>query len=871
MTEGLLISLVAPHWRVAREKGKTPAIIGVQTDTRWQGPGAVSLDGEQVRVAECGSVLEAREVLAGAANKGLVLITPLPLRELGADVEARLLRHRLFRVEPWDLLRARFNAKSFDASLLGKTALAEAAIEAAVTPEPVASGVLTADAVWRVVLEARLGLAEAKPDARFWLEWARKPENTARWKALPAELAALLRDWMSAYLTDWARPFSGTMDAGYGSQAMAIGFALGVIQQGTADARVALAQALGRLEQMTGGAAITAAAQKVWAQAAEQWASGCCASGKADEPAAEIAEADRLLEKISAAAFAHLGSWSRTGFAQRLDALGCAVESADARVDALLEEIGRHEIARWFGREHAWLDRAQMAVRLRRWLNTPETAVSNWAEAVGSFTTLGAWVDTARQALFTGDEPEDIARRWRLLGELAGRRRDGENLVFAKTLAEVSASDLPLGPAVPIESVLERVLAPWGKEKALLIVMDGMSFAVWHELQCEIEGRNWRPQSWSEGQPLPPAVTVLPSATTFSRCTLLCGRLVSGGQDIEKKGFAEHEALRAVSRAGCPPILFHKDEVGAGSQAISASLRRELRNDARKIVGVVINVIDDSLSGPEQRSFRWSLDQIPILRALLDEAELSGRTIVIASDHGHVLDRGAEMRKTDGAERYRPDRYRPVESGPAQSDEVILTGRRVLDSQGRMIAPATEGIRYSAVRKLGYHGGATAAECLAPLAVLVPPGRKLEGWQEAGEILPLWWFASPAEEAQARKPAKRRPDRAQPLFEGVSGIERDWVTDFLASETLAEQMAVLGGRLETSRVADAINALRSRNGVLMKAALAQKLGIPAFRIDGFLSNLQRVLNVDSYPVISVDASQTVRLDMELLKRQFGLN
>ena len=39
---------------------------------------------------------------------------------------------------------------------------------------------------------------------------------------------------------------------------------------------------------------------------------------------------------------------------------------------------------------------------------------------------------------------------------------------------------------------------------------------------------------------------------------------------------------------------------------------------------------------------------------------------------------------------------------------------------------------------------------------------------------------------------------------------------------------------------------------------------------GFLSNLQRVLNVDSYPVISVDASQTVRLDMELLKRQFGL-
>ena len=867
MTEGLLISLVAPHWRAAREKGKTPAIIGVQTDTRWQGPGAVSLEGEQVRVAECGSVLEARDVLAGSGKNGLILITPLPLRDLGADVEARLLRHRLFRVEPWDLLRARFNAKSFDASLLGKTALAEAAIEAAVTPEPVASGVLTADAVWRVVLEARLGLAEAKPDARFWLEWARKPENTARWKALPAELAALLRDWMAGYLSDWARPFAGTMNAGYGPQAMAIGFALGVIQRGTADARVTLAQALGRLEQMTGGAAIAPASQKVWAQAAEQWASGCCASGKADEPAAEIAEADRLLERIGAGAFAYLGSWSRTGFAQRLDALSRAVEAGDATMDASLEEISRHEIARWFSREHAWLDRAQMAVRLRRWLNTPEAAVSNWVEAVGSYTTGGAWVDTARQALFTGDEPEDIARRWRSLGEGAGRRRDRENLVFAKNLAEVLAADLPLAPAVPIESVLERVLAPWGKEKALLIVMDGMSFAVWHELQTEIEGRNWRPQSWSEGQPLPPAVTVLPSATTFSRCTLLCGRLVPGGQEIEKKGFAEHEALRAVSRAGFPPVLFHKDEVGTGSHAISEALRRELRNDARKIVGVVINVIDDSLSGPEQRSFRWSLDQIPILRALLDEAELSGRTIVVASDHGHVLDRGAEMRKTDGGDRYRMDRYRPIESGAVQTDEVVLTGRRVLESQGRMIAPATEGIRYSA-RKLGYHGGATAAECLAPLAVLAPPGRKLEGWQEAGEILPLWWFAGSGQEVQ--KPVRRRPDRAQPLFEGIGGIERDWVTDFLASETLTEQMAILGGRLEVSRVADAINALRTRNGVLMKTALAQKLGIPAFRIDGFLSNLQRVLNVDSYPVISVDTSQTVRLDIELLKRQFGL-
>jgi hypothetical protein len=31
-----------------------------------------------------------------------------------------------------------------------------------------------------------------------------------------------------------------------------------------------------------------------------------------------------------------------------------------------------------------------------------------------------------------------------------------------------------------------------------------------------------------------------------------------------------------------------------------------------------------------------------------------------------------------------------------------------------------------------------------------------------------------------------------------------------------------------------------------------------------------VLNVDGYPVVSVDDSETVRLDIDLLKKQFGL-
>jgi hypothetical protein len=155
MTEARLLSLVAPQLRAALQKGSAPAAIGIHSETRWQGPVEITLDSVRLPVAQCDSVLAAREQLAAMGSDWLAIVTPLELTELGADVEARLLRHRLFRVEPWDLLRTRFNARTFDASLLGKAALAEAAVEAlgATNPDPAPAGVLTAESVWRVVIE----------------------------------------------------------------------------------------------------------------------------------------------------------------------------------------------------------------------------------------------------------------------------------------------------------------------------------------------------------------------------------------------------------------------------------------------------------------------------------------------------------------------------------------------------------------------------------------------------------------------------------------------------------------------------------------------------------------------------------------------
>lgn len=869
MTESLLQSLIATHWRTAQEKSRPVHAIGVQSDSRWQGPDSITLDQVQIPVYQCDSVLQVRELLAEQRNGPIVLVTKLSLKELGADVEARLLRHRLLPVEPWDLLKSRFSARTLDASLNGKMALAKAAVEAlgASSPDPVPAGVLTAEAAWKVVLDRRLGLLEAKPDVRAWMEWARSAENVARWKALPADLKALLEDWLKAYLGDWTVAFWGCLDAGYGQLAMAIGLVLGALRQQPDDApaRIAVAQASARLERFVNGT-ISPKAQQVWADAADQWAIASSTAGKFSDVAGTLAEAEDLLQRIGAQDFAYLSRWLPGGFRQRLVTLSEAVSVDLNSVEKALSSLEQHELWRWSATEKLWLERAKMAVRLARWLATPANTSTDWKAIVHNFEAHGSWVDLARQALLGGDEPEPVLKAWSILVAQVTARRERENRAFALALVDVTNRNATGDAGIPIEQVLEKVVAPWGKHGVLLLVMDGMTHAVWRELQKDIETRSWVSCSWEEGVLMPPAVAALPSVTAVSRCSLLSGRLVAGGQEAEKRGFAENPALLQVSKTGVPPLLFHKDEVGAGASHLADAVRKEIQNPNRRVVGVVVNVVDDSLSGPDQRVFRWSLDQVPLLRALLAEAEAAGRTVAITSDHGHVLDRDVQMRRQAGA-----DRYRPADATVGE-DELLVKGSRVVDPAGRYVALSTEGIRFSPVRKLGYHGGLTPQESLVPITVLAPAGRIIDGWFQAAESVPVWWYPSGVQPVTVgpKKLAKGKAKVEAPLFDGVPLLERDWVAGLASSEVLAEQLRIAGGRMELSKVKAAVRILAARNGVLLKAAFAKQMELPLFRVDGLLSNLQRVLNIDGYPVLSVDASQTVRLDIQLLKTQFGL-
>ena len=102
--------------------------------------------------------------------------------------------------------------------------------------------------------------------------------------------------------------------------------------------------------------------------------------------------------------------------------------------------------------------------------------------------------------------------------------------------------------------------------------------------------------------------------------------------------------------------------------------------------------------------------------------------------------------------------------------------------------------------------------------------------------------------------------------------DTDLVEQLKGSELFAAQHALTPRRLDIKKVEAALRALVEAKGVLPAAVLAERAGeIPA-RATGFVSTMQRVFNVDNYPVLTlIDDGRTVRLDIRLLREQFRLS
>jgi hypothetical protein len=621
-----------------------------------------------------------------------------------------------------------------------------------------------------------------------------------------------------------------------------------------------------------------------WAEHALQLLKGL----SSEEARPVLDRADALLRELRVAGFVHLSDWLPAGLEQRLTYLAEILTTHTASPDGMtavrLEEATnralRHKLLLQFPLRR---ERIEMARRLGRWLLRARPSLAGLDTHVARQADDSAWVDWARFRLLGGDELPELSVAYGALRASVGKYREEANGTFAAVLSvQVKEAQAVGARVVPVESILERVVAPLAaSQPVLLLIVDGLSVAIFRELLEHPERHGWVELMREDiSRPLL-GVAALPTVTEVSRATLLCGRMCVGAAPVEKVGFAGHSALLASSNASQPPKLFHKGDLPDGGN-LSPAVRGALANPAQKIVGVVYNAVDDHLGGPDQLHQRWALEDLRLLLPLLREARDARRVLVITADHGHVLEESSAMLPGSSSDRWR--------NGNAASDtrEAVFAGSRVLTPQGekQVVCLWSEAARYTG-RKNGYHGGAAPAEVVVPLGVFAPYGVNVSGWNLAPPQQPEWWelpvlvqpapAVSPLQpRTSVRKPAAPPSGQAS-LFaderqSAPSAATTDWVSKLLVSTVYASQRQLAARvALPDEQMRQLLVSLDERGGKLSRAAVAQRLGLPELRLGGVLSAARRLLNVDQFAVLVVDeTSGTVEINRTLLDQQFGL-
>jgi hypothetical protein len=183
-----------------------------------------------------------------------------------------------------------------------------------------------------------------------------------------------------------------------------------------------------------------------------------------------------------------------------------------------------------------------MALRLVRWLRSRELGQVRLAESSAHYAREGAFVDLARSALFGGDDRADVSAVYDLITSRAGERRERENKSFARAFEAWNRDGAISDDVVPVEQFLDRILVPIARaSNVLLIVLDGLSFAVYRALYRDLTRQGWVELMPDGREEMPPLIAALPSVTEASRTSLLTGRLLRGNAEDERQGFALHQ------------------------------------------------------------------------------------------------------------------------------------------------------------------------------------------------------------------------------------------------------------------------------------------------------------------------------------------
>lgn len=829
---------------------------------------------------------------ADASRSGelLVVTSDIDDTHLGWDVRGQAVKHRVLTVQKPEIVKQRFGARELDPRMYRETWLLEALLDAEPTDGwPRSGSVLTYDAAVRALVVARLGLgvpgeatAGAAIDTDALLTWSRTPAGPARFLEVQAEERAELTRWLVETAGPAVSVLMSLVETGRGDDAMARGL-LGAAMADPAtgpDTVLAVGGLLGQVRR----ADVLAFSDAV-AGTLTRWIGEASHNDAARRRVLQAVErADFLAKEAGLTEALTTNRFLLSSFEAQLRAVAHGLDRSPAQAETAFAELQGHALAGLFRQR---IDIAAMAVRVCRWLAEPQPSVASVAQAVHTHLADWGWVDRAQHALWSGDPAGDpaVAAAYRSLYDTARTRRDLLDEQFATRLAgwTRTADGASPGNCLLVERVLAEIAEPLCQKKAapLVLLLDGMSSAVAVQLGEEAER-----EGWIEAAPVPlsgtpgrcAAVSMLPSVTRISRASLLSGGAVMGGQSVETAGFTAFWKRRR--RNG---LLFHKSSIqGPSGHRLSEELSAALASDA--VVGAVLNTIDDALDhGQQGERTVWRIADISFLRELLTSAKAYGRPVLLVADHGHVLEHGTAMtRPDDGAE---SSRWR---TGTVGAGEVELSGPRVLEGGGTIVAPWREDIRYTP-RKAGYHGGASLAEATVPLLVLLSEQSQLpEDWQVLPReaVTPPWWSASAGTVDERREPVERSTPARQARKRTTPG----GTAELFAEEDVAVAAAPSLGSLvvagsvyraqqeyvrhppEDSMVAAVIDALAEAGEHMSPAALAAAISATSRvtrNIEGFIATLQRLLNVEGYPVLAlIDSGHTVKLDVKLLRTQF---
>lgn len=916
------------------------AVIGIRAQHNEDWPPRVTVGNREFAVVWCPSPIAVREQLVALADEatrnspqmsaplpeqgpGLVVLTPLSDRALGADVLARLSRGKVFSVEAWDVLRHAFQARDIDARLARWPWVAEALLEnlPAGGYPPVPGGVLDVDLAWSHVLRSVLGMATeqgGRPDLPSVLRWTLSPEATHRYGQLHEKARRQVGEWMVEILGSCGHLIAQVLDAGYGGELMPIALVCGMVLKRPEGKPVSpeLLAAGVRLERFTGGTPIPMReGLRVHADAVQ-----VAATMDASTLMPVLDVADRLVDSLHLTAFAEMSDDLPSGFSARLvifaDAIAAFLANevenkqavratATTAVLAAGRRVIEHRLSVHQGHR---VRRVDMAMRLVRWLSQADSKPHLGLESLAkAYADDGAFADWARLALMGGDDLAGVTRAYGALREAARMRREAMNRQFSLALSAWNQGGCPeLTQVVPVEQIVADVLVPVAAvAPVLLLVVDGLSFPIYRELLEDAQRQGWN-EVLPNGREQCIGLATIPSITEISRASLFCGRLSQGQAANEKSGFAQHPALTALvpsNRPAAKPLLFHKGDLTSAGDGIGLSelVRDAIGSRERKVVAVVFNGVDDHLSGSDQLNHRWTLDDLRLIKPLLYEARNAGRLVLITADHGHVIDEATHALANPGQDKAGAkssdiaagDRWRNVVGAPVSAEEVMLSGGRVLAPTGQqqLVVPWSERLRYGS-RKNGYHGGVSLQEMLVPITLLATGGSAPEGFRYAPSAAPAWWELAVLADASvamvdSQVPVKGTTKKVKTpivvasaqttLFElpvvGVIPVEtreEDWITALLDTQVyLSQKQWVARAAVKDEEIRSLLEALSERGGKLSKAALASRLSMPLMRVSGFVNAARRLLNVDQAPVITLDETEgSVSLNRQLLDTQF---